>query len=65
VHDARDLRDLLADELTERRNDGFDVTSLEPAVAAALAEASGPCDPRLAAPLDSFEATVPSDLETR
>jgi hypothetical protein len=44
VHDARDLRDLLADELAERHADGCDVTTFESEVAAALAEASGPRD---------------------
>jgi ADP-ribosylglycohydrolase len=58
VHDARDLRDLLADELAERRADGYDVTTFESDVAAALAEASGPRDPIHDTLLSQLEATA-------
>jgi hypothetical protein len=47
VHDARDLGDLLADELAGRRADGYDVTTFDSDVTAALDEASGPRDPIL------------------
>jgi ADP-ribosylglycohydrolase len=37
VHDALDPRDLLADELAQRRQSGFDVTDVEAAIESALA----------------------------
>lgn len=55
MHDARDLRDLLADELAERRSDGFDITGLESDIAGALDAAAGPRDPLLGVLLDRLD----------
>lgn len=58
MHDASDFRDLVADELAERRADGFDVIALEPEVAAALDASTGPRDHRLEVLLDRLDATI-------
>lgn len=42
MHDAVDLRDLVAGELAQRRESGYEVSGLEAAVAAALADGSVP-----------------------
>jgi ADP-ribosylglycohydrolase len=42
MHDAVDLRDLVAAELAQRRESGYEVSGLETAVAAALADGSIP-----------------------
>ncbi|HEV2921911.1 MAG TPA: ADP-ribosylglycohydrolase family protein, partial [Actinomycetota bacterium] len=42
MHDAVDLRDLVAAELAQRRESGYEVNGLEAAVAAALADGSVP-----------------------
>lgn len=42
MHDAVDLRDLVANELVQRRESGYEVAGLEAAVAAALADGSAP-----------------------
>lgn len=58
VHDVTDPRDLLADELTQRREEGCDVAALEAPIAAALADAT--TDPAvLEALLEQLETTLP------
>lgn len=57
MHDASDLRDLLADELTHRRESGYAVDVLEADARRALAEARGPGDPALLDQLERVEAT--------
>jgi ADP-ribosylglycohydrolase len=57
AHDALDLRDLVADELAQRRQTGYDVAGLEAAVAEALA--GGPAD--LGELLDRLERAPRSD----
>jgi ADP-ribosylglycohydrolase len=47
VHDPLDLRDVLADELDQRRQSGYEVEELAGEVNAALRNANGPDDPSL------------------
>src|SRR5687767_11390436 len=42
MHDALDLRDLVANELVQRRESGYEVTELEAAVELALGDGSAP-----------------------
>jgi hypothetical protein len=42
MHDAVDLRDLVANELVQRRESGYEVAGLEAVVVAALADGSAP-----------------------
>lgn len=42
THDALDLHDLVADELAQRRETGYDVTGLEAAVTPGPARRLGP-----------------------
>jgi ADP-ribosylglycohydrolase len=58
MHDASDLRDLLRDELAQRRESGFELGTLEAAATRALDGASGPDDERLVAHLERVEATT-------
>jgi ADP-ribosylglycohydrolase len=58
VHDPLDLRDLLADELAQRRESGYRVDGLVPAIAEALRQARGPTDVALEALLVALEATT-------
>jgi ADP-ribosylglycohydrolase len=51
MHDAVDLRDLVANELVQRRESGYEVTELEAAVELALGDGSAP----LGALLDRLE----------
>ena len=57
MHDAVDLRDLVAGELAQRRESGYEVGGLEAAVAAALADGSVP----LMEVLDRLERAPRSD----
>ena len=58
MHDASDLRDLLRDELAQRRESGFEIGSVEAAAIDALGEASGPDDERLLAHFERLEAST-------
>ena len=58
MHDASDLRDLLKDELAQRRESGFEVGTLDATATRALADASGPDDERLLVHLDRLEAST-------
>lgn len=58
VHDVTDPRDLLADELTQRREEGCDVAALEAPIAAALAD-SATDSAALEALLERLDATQP------
>jgi ADP-ribosylglycohydrolase len=53
VHDVLDLRDILADELAQRRESGFDVSDLEEAVRDAISDGS---DERRSSLLDDLES---------
>ena len=57
MHDVLDLRDLLGDELRQRRESGRDVSALEGAVAGALRD--GADETRLAALLDALDEAPP------
>lgn len=57
MHDASDFRDLLADELTQRRESGYMVDGVEADARRALQDASGPGDPALLDHLGRVEAT--------
>ena len=57
THDALDLRDLVADELAQRRETGYDVAGLEAAVTQALRDGSAP----LGELLDRLERAPRSD----
>jgi len=56
VHDVLDLRDLVADELAQRRETGHDVAALEPVVAAAVRAGDAA---RLEEVLERLEALAP------
>lgn len=57
MHDASDLRDVLADELTQRRQSGHVVDGLEAEASAALAKADGPRDTALLPYIERAEAS--------
>jgi ADP-ribosylglycohydrolase len=57
VHDPLDLRDVLADELDQRRQSGYEVEGLADGVAAALRNASGRDDPSLVTLLQRLSET--------
>jgi ADP-ribosylglycohydrolase len=68
MHDAVDLRDLVAGELAQRRESGYEVSGLEAVVAAALADGSVPLEELLdrlerAPRLDDWPYQEPSRLE--
>ena len=58
MHDAGDLRDLLRYELSQRRESGFEIGSIEAAATQALDRASGPDDDRLMAHLERLDAST-------
>jgi ADP-ribosylglycohydrolase len=58
VHDPLDLRDILADELTQRLESGYLVAGLVEPIEAALRAATGPADPALERLLEALEASA-------
>ena len=58
MHDPSDLRDLLRDELAQRRESGFELGPLQAGATDALEEASGPDDERLLLHLERLESTT-------
>src|SRR5687767_11306662 len=58
MHDPSDLRDLLRDELAQRRESGFEIGTLEAAATHALDDASEPDDERLLVHLERLEAST-------
>ncbi len=57
MHDPLDLRDVLADELDQRRQSGYEVEGVADGVAAALRNAEGRADPSLVTQLRRLSET--------